>query len=78
MLLQSEIFILEEKYDLAINLLDISKNQILMMKKLLYKELVLLQKKGDHKLSIKYLHQALNFSDDPDEIWNLTWYGTFT
>ena len=45
MLLQSEILILDEKYDLANNLLDHIEKSNPLMKKLLYKGLVLLQKK---------------------------------
>lgn len=71
MLLQSEIFILDQKYDLAINLLDYIEKSNPYDEEITLQRASIASKKGDHKLSIKYLHQALNISDDPYEIWNL-------
>ena len=71
MLLQSEILILDEKYDLANNLLDHIEKSNPYDEEIALQRASIASKKGEHKLSIKYLHQALNFSDDPDEIWNL-------
>ncbi len=71
MLLQSEIFILDEKYDLAINLLDYIEKSNPYNEEIALQRASIASKKGDHKLSIKYLHEALNISDAPDEIWNL-------
>ena len=71
MLLQSEIFILDKKYDLAINLLDYIEKSNPYDEEITLQRASIASKKGDHKLSIKYLHQALNISDDPYEIWNL-------
>ena len=71
MLLQSEILILDEKYDLANSLLDHIEKSNPFDEEIALQKASIASKKGEHKLSIKYLHQALNFSDDPNEIWNL-------
>ena len=71
MLLQSEILILDEKYDSAIDLLDYIEKSNPYDDEIALQRASIASKKGDHKLSIKYLHQALNISDDPNEIWNL-------
>ena len=71
LLLQSEILILDGKYDLANNLLDYIEKSNPHNEEITLQRASIASKKGDHKLSIKYLHEALNISDDPYEIWNL-------
>jgi len=56
---------------LAINLLDYIEKSNPYDEEITLQRASIASKKGDHKLSIKYLHQALNISDDPYEIWNL-------
>ena len=71
LLLQSEILILDGKYDLANNLLDYIEKSNPHNEEITLQRASIASKKGDHKLSIKYLNEALNISDEPYEIWNL-------
>ncbi len=71
MLLQSEIFILDEKYEMALDLLEYVEKINPFDEAIALQKASIASKKGDHKTSIKQLHQALNISEDPLEIWNL-------
>lgn len=71
MLLQSEVLILEEKYDLALSLLDYIEKIHPFEEEIALQRATISSKKGNHLKSIKYLNQALNYSEDPEEIWNL-------
>ena len=71
MLLQSEIFILEEKYELALEVLDYVEKINPFDEEIALQKASISSKKGDHKTSINQLHQALGISEDPLEIWNL-------
>ncbi len=71
MLLQSEIFILEEKYESALELLEYIEKINPFDEEIALQKASISSKKGDHKASINQLHQALSFSEDPLEIWNL-------
>lgn len=71
MLLQSEIFILEEKYELALEVLEYIEKINPFDEEIALQKASISSKRGDHKASINQLHQALSFSEDPLEIWNL-------
>ena len=71
MLLQSEIFILEEKYESALEVLEYIDKINPFDEEIALQKASISSKKGDHKASINQLHQALSFSEDPLEIWNL-------
>ena len=71
MLLQSEIFILEEKYELALEVLEYVEKINPFDEEIALQKASISSKKGDHKTSINQLHQALSISEDPLEIWNL-------
>ena len=71
MLLQSETFILDEKYEMALELLEYIEKVYPFDEEIALQKASIASKKGDHKTSIKQLHQALDISEDPLEIWNL-------
>jgi tetratricopeptide (TPR) repeat protein len=71
MLLQSEILILEEKYELALEVLEYVEKINPFDEEIALQKASISSKKGDHKGSINQLHQALSISKDPLEIWNL-------
>ena len=71
LLLQSEIFILEEKYDSALKLLDYVEKLNPLDEEISLQKADIASKNGDHKSSIKFLNKALELSSDPLEIWNL-------
>jgi len=71
MLLQSEMLILDQKYDMALELLDYIEKVHPFDEEIALQKASIASKKGDHKTSVKQLHQALNNSEDPLEIWNL-------
>ena len=71
MLLQSEIFILDEKFEMALQLLEYIEKLNPFDEEIALQKASISSKKGDHKSSIDYLHQALEISEDPGEIWNL-------
>ncbi len=71
MLLQSEIFILEEQYESALEVLEYIEKINPFDEEIALQKASISSKKGDHKASINQLHQALSFSEDPLEIWNL-------
>ncbi len=70
-LLQSEIFILDEKYELALDLLEFLEKINPFDEEIALQKANIASKKGDHKTSINHLNQALQLSEDPAEIWNL-------
>ena len=71
MLLQSELLILDQKYDIALELLEYIEKVYPFDEEIALQKASIASKKGDHKTSVKQLHQALNTSEDPLEIWNL-------
>ena len=71
MLLQSEIFILEEKYELALEVLEHAEKINPFDEEIALQKASISSKKGDHKASINQLNHALSVSEDPLEIWNL-------
>lgn len=71
MMLQSEIFILDEKFDNAIELLNYIEKLAPLEEEIALQKATIASKMGDHKASIEFLHTALEFTDDPVEIWNL-------
>ncbi len=71
MLLQSEIFILDEKYEMALQLLEYIEKLNPFDEEIALQKASIASKKGDHKTSIAHLHQALEISEEPSEIWNL-------
>lgn len=71
LLLQSEVFILDEKYDAAIKLLDYIEKLNPLDEEIWLQKASIASKNDDHKSSIKFLNEALKLSEDPLEIWNL-------
>ena len=71
LLLQSEVFILDEKYDAALKLLDYVEKLNPLDEEISLQKASIASKNGDHASSIKYLNKALELSEDPLEIWNL-------
>ena len=71
LLLQSEINILDENYDLATKLLEYIETLNPFDEEVALQRATIASKKGDHKSSINHLHNALKISEDPSEIWNL-------
>jgi tetratricopeptide (TPR) repeat protein len=71
MLLQSEVFILDEKYSAALELLDYIENLTPHDEEISLQRANIASKKNNHKDSIAHLHKALELSEDPLEIWNL-------
>ncbi|OUW34951.1 MAG: hypothetical protein CBD39_02015 [Flavobacteriaceae bacterium TMED179] len=70
-LLQSEIFILDEKYEMALDLLEYLEKINPFDEEISLQKANIASKKGDHKTSIIHLNEALKISEDPAEIWNL-------
>ena len=71
LLLQSEIFILDGKFDSALKLLNYIEKLNPFDEEISLQKANIASKNGDHKSSIKFLNRALELSDDPFEIWNL-------
>ena len=71
LLLQSELYIIDEKYDTALKLLEYIEDLNPSDEEIALQRATIASKKGDHKGSINYLYNALNISNDPYEIWNL-------
>lgn len=71
LLLQSEVFILDEKYDAAIKLLDYVEKLNPLDEEISLQKASIASKNGDHTASIEHLNKALELSEDPLEIWNL-------
>ena len=71
LLLQSELYIIDEKYDTALKLLECIEDLNPSNEEIALQRATIASKKGDHKGSINYLHNALSISNDPYEIWNL-------
>jgi predicted Zn-dependent protease len=71
MLLQSEVFILDEKYEAASKLLDYVEELNPLDEEISLQKASIASKSGDHLASINHLHKALELSEDPLEIWNL-------
>ena len=71
LLLQSEVFILDEKYDAALKLLDYVEKLNPLDEEISLQKASIASKNGDHASSIKYLNKALELSEDTLEIWNL-------
>ena len=71
LLLQSEVFILDEKYDAALKLLNYVEKLYPLDEEISLQKASIASKNGDHNASIKYLNKALELSEDPLEIWNL-------
>ncbi|MDA8900860.1 tetratricopeptide repeat protein, partial [Flavobacteriaceae bacterium] len=71
MLLQSELFIMDEKFKAAVELLDYVEKISPLNEEVLLQRSAIASKKGDHKKSIELLHLALEITDEPIEIWNL-------
>ena len=65
MLLQSEIFILDEKYEIALQLLEYIEKLNPFDEEIALQKANIASKKGDHKTSIQHLHQALEIFEDP-------------
>ena len=71
LLLQSELYIIDEKYDTALKLLEHIEHLNPSDEEVTLQKATIASKKGDHKDSINYLRSALSISNDPYEIWNL-------
>ena len=71
LLLKSELYIIDEKYDDALKLLEYIEGLNPSDEEIALQRATIASKKGDHKGSINYLYNALNISNDPYEIWNL-------
>src|SRR6056300_1890529 len=71
MLLQSEVLILDEKYEAASKLLDYVEKLNPMDEEISLQKASIASKNGNHQASINHLHKALELSKDPLEIWNL-------
>jgi tetratricopeptide (TPR) repeat protein len=71
LLLQSEILILDEKFEMALQLLEYVEKLSPYDEEIALQKASIASKKGDHKSSIAHLHNALELSEDPIEIWNL-------
>ena len=71
MLLQSEVFIMDEKYEAALELLEYVEKFTPFDEEIALQKASIASKKGDHATAIECLHLALELSEDPIEIWNL-------
>ena len=71
LLLKSELYIIDEKYDTALKLLEYIEDLNPSDEEIALQRATIASKKGDHKDSINYLRDALSISNDPYEIWNL-------
>ena len=71
LLLQSELYIIDEKYDTALKLLECIEDLNPSNEEIALQRATIASKKGDHKGSINYLRNALSISNEPYEIWNL-------
>ena len=71
LLLQSEILIIDEKFEMALQLLEYIEKLSPYDEEIALQKASIASKKGDHKTSIAHLHNALELSEDPIEIWNL-------
>ena len=71
MLLQSEVFILDEKYEAASKLLDYVEKLNPLDEEISLQKASIASKNGNHQASINHLHKALELSENPLEIWNL-------
>ena len=71
MLLQSEIFILDEKFDNAVDLLNYIEKLVTLDEEIALQRATIASKTGNHKASIEFLHIALGSTEEPQEIWNL-------
>jgi len=71
LLLQSEVLIIDEKFEMALQLLEYVEKLSPYDEEIALQRASIASKKGDHKTSISHLHKALEISEDPIEIWNL-------
>ena len=71
MLLQSEVFIIDEKFEAALELLEYVEKFTPFDEEIALQKASIASKKGDHSTAIQCLHLALELSEDPIEIWNL-------
>ena len=71
LLLQSELYIIDEKYDIALKLLEYIENLNPLDEEIALQRATIASKKGDHEGSINYLRNALSISNDHYEIWSL-------
>lgn len=71
LLLQSEIFIMDEKHDAAQTLLDFVESLSPLNEEIFLQRATIASKKGLHKMAVKNLNRALDLTEDPLEIWNL-------
>ena len=71
MLLQSEIFILDQKYENALDLLEYVSKIDPLYEEVYLQKATIASKSGDHKGAIIFLKNAIEVTEEPDEIWNL-------
>jgi len=71
LLLQSEVFILDQKYENALDLLDYVSKIDPLYEEVFLQRATIASKSGNHKGAIFFLKSALELSEEPEEIWNL-------
>ena len=71
MLLQSEVLIMDEKFEAALELLEYVEKLTPNDEEIALQKASIASKKGEHKKAISCLHRALELTEDPPEIWNL-------
>lgn len=71
MLLQSEVLIMDEKFEAALELLEYVEKLTPNDEEIALQKASIASKKGEHEKAISCLHRALELTEDPPEIWNL-------
>ncbi|MGB1020961.1 MAG: tetratricopeptide repeat protein, partial [Flavobacteriaceae bacterium] len=71
LLLQSEMFIMDEKHEAAQTLLNFIETLSPLNEEIFLQRATLASKKGLHKIAVENLNKALDLTEDPLEIWNL-------
>ena len=70
-LLQSEMLIIDDKYEAAQTLLNYIESLSPLNEEIFLQRATLASKKGIHEIAVDNLNKALNITEDPLEIWNL-------
>ncbi|MBL6668728.1 MAG: tetratricopeptide repeat protein [Flavobacteriaceae bacterium] len=71
LLLQSEMLIIDDKYEAAQALLNYIESLSPLNEEIFLQRATLASKKGIHEIAVDNLNKALNITEDPLEIWNL-------
>lgn len=71
LLLQSELLIMDEKYEAAALLLEHVSKVDPKNEEVLLQKATVASKTGNHPEAVEYLNTALTITDDPFDVWNL-------